>query len=169
MASKRIYKGRIVGLSVHDVNVGGRRVVREIVEHPGAAAVLALDGAGGVVLVKQDRYPHGEAIEVPAGTLERGEKPRDCAIRELQEETGYRASRMSRLLSFYPSIGYNTEIIHCYVATGLRPAPSRPDDDEKITVVRMGLEKVVAMARAGRITDSKTICSVLTYAARNGL
>ena len=169
MASRRIYRGRIVGLSVHDVKIGGRRVTREVVEHPGAAAVLPFDADGRVVLVRQDRYPHGTATEVPAGTLERGERPRDCAMRELQEETGYRAARMSRLLSFYPSIGYNTEIIHCYVATGLRPAPKRPDDDEKITVVRMGLERVLGMIRSGRIKDSKTICAVLTYAARNGM
>lgn len=130
--------------------------------------MLAFDGDGRVVLVRQDRYPHGEALEVPAGTLEKGEGPRECALRELQEETGYRASRMSRLLSFYPSIGYNTEIIHCYVATGLRPAPSSPDDDEKITVVRMGLDRVMSMIRTGRIRDSKTICCALTYAARNG-
>lgn len=168
VAGKRIYKGRIVGLSVHRIRVGGRTVTRELVEHPGAAAVLAFDGDGKVVLVRQDRYPHGEAIEVPAGTLERGERPRDCAIRELQEETGYRARRMARLLSFHPSIGYNTEVIHCYVATGLEPAPSNPDDDEKITVVRMGIDRVIGMIRSGRITDSKTICSVLTYAARRG-
>ena len=169
MSSRRVYKGRIVGLSVHNVMAGGRRVTREIVEHPGAAAVLPLDGDGRAVLVRQDRYPHGMTTEVPAGTLEKGERPRDCAMRELQEETGYRATRMSRLLSFYPSIGYNTEIIHCYVATGLRPAPRRPDDEEKITVVRMGLERLVGMARSGRIRDSKTICTVLTYAARNGM
>ena len=168
MAGKRIYSGRIVGLSVHSIRVGGRRTTREIVEHPGAAAVLAFDGDGKVVLVKQDRYPHGEAIEVPAGTLERGEEPRDCAARELQEETGYRAGRMARLLSFYPSIGYNTELIHCYVATGLAPAPKNPDDDEKITVMRMGLKRVIGMIHSGRIKDSKTICSVLAYAARNG-
>ena len=169
MAARSVYKGRIVGLSVHDIRVGGRKVRREIVEHPGAAAVLPIDRDGTVVLVKQDRYPHGRSLEVPAGTLEEGERPRSCAIRELQEETGYRASSMSPLLSFYPSIGYNTEIIYCYLATGLKPAPRNPDDDEKITVVRMGLEKVIGMARSGRIRDSKTICTVLTYAARNGL
>ena len=154
---------------MHHVTVGGRRVRREIVEHPGAAAVLALDGRGRAVMVRQDRYPHGEALEVPAGTIENGEEPARCAARELQEETGYRAGSMSHLLTYYPSIGYNTERIHCYVATGLSPAPRRPDDDEKITVERIGLKALIRMIKAGKVSDSKTICAVLTHAARKGI
>ena len=166
MAKRTVYSGKIVGLSVHDITVEGRRVRREIIEHRGAAAVLAFDARGRVIMVRQHRHPHGYVLEIPAGTLERGEDPKECAGRELMEETGYRAGRMSRLLSFYPSIGYNTEIIHCYLARrAAKVAGTRPDTDEFITVKTMGLGELRSMILAGRIADSKTICAVLAYSA----
>ena len=170
MTRKEIYKGRILGLSVHDVEVEGRKVRREIIEHPGAAAVLAFDEKGRVILVRQYRYPYGYALEVPAGTLEEGEEPAGCAFRELEEETGYSADGMAHLLTYYPSIGYNTEAIHCFVASGVRNAGAGQnlDDDEILSVERIGLERLLAMIRSGEIQDSKTICTVMTYVAKKG-
>ena len=130
-----VFQGRILGLSVYEGVVEGRRVKREIIEHPGAAAMLAFDEDGMVIMVNQYRFPRGRVLEIPAGTLEKGESPRECALRELQEETGYAADNMEPLLAYYPSIGYNTEKIHCFVATGLRRVSgAHPDEDEIISV-----------------------------------
>lgn len=167
---KEIYSGKILGLSVYDTEVEGRRVRREMVEHRGAAAVIGFDEEGKIILVRQHRFPLGYVLEIPAGTLEAGEDPKDCAFREMEEETGYRARYMAHLLSYRPSIGYNTEVIHCYVASGLRKvAEVRPDNDEFITVVKMDLGKLIGMIKRGKIQDSKTICAVMVYAARKGL
>lgn len=167
MKKTTIYEGRILNLTIYEGSLNGRNVRREIVEHGGAAAVLALDDDGDAILVRQDRFPHGSTLEIPAGTMEKGESPEQCAARELREETGYLAARIRPLVSFYPSIGYSTEIIHCFVATGLRPSaggPS-PDEDESITTVRMPWKELLDMARAAKIQDSKTVCAVLTHAA----
>lgn len=169
MKKTKIYEGRILGLSVYDGKIGGRRVKREVVEHGGAAAMLAIE-EGKLILVRQHRFPHGYALEIPAGTLEKNEDPRECAFRELQEETGYSARRMTHLITFYPSIGYNTEAIHCYVASGLkRTSGLQLDGDEILSVEKIGFKKVMQMIRAGKIRDSKTICAVMTYASKKKL
>ena len=170
MKKKEIYSGKILNFNVYDVKIEGRQVKREMVEHRGAAAMIGFDEKEKIILVKQHRFPHGYVLEIPAGTLEKGEDPKDCAFREMQEETGYKAKKMSHLLSYYPSIGYNSEIIHCYVATGLvKVSEIQPDNDEFITVVKMDLKKLIGMIKSGKIQDSKTICAVLTYAAKKKL
>lgn len=167
MKKKRIYDGKILGLSVYDGMVEGRKVRREVIEHRGAAAVLAFDEDGRVILVKQHRFPHGYVLEVPAGTLEKREDPAECAFRELEEETGYRARRMTHMVTYYPSIGYNTEAIHCYLASGSRRVSGlKLDDDEILSVVKIDLKRLLGMIRAGKVQDSKTICAVLTYALK---
>ena len=168
MTKKIVYKGKIVGLGIHDITIEGRKVRREIIEHAGAAAILAFDERNKVILVKQHRYPHGYVLEIPAGTIEHNETPKSCAMRELVEETGYKAATMSRFLQYYPSIGYNIEVIHCYLAKGTtKVCDIDPDNDEFITVVKMSLERLVGMILTGKIKDSKTICAVLAYTARN--
>ena len=168
MRKKTIYDGKILGLSLYELSIQGRRVKREIIEHRGAAAILAFDERGKVILVKQHRFPHGYVLEIPAGTLERGEKPIKCAFREIQEETGYKASKMTHFLTFYPSIGYNKEAIHCFVAKNLKKVSNLMlDEDEIISVVKIDLKRLISMIKAGKIIDSKTICAVMTYAAKN--
>lgn len=157
------FEGRILGLSVYRGELDGRQVSREIIEHPGAAAILAFDADGMIIMVNQHRFPRGYVLEIPAGTLEEGESPRDCALRELAEETGYEAGHIEPLLSYYPSIGYNTEIIHCFVATDLTPTEAHPDEDEIISVERYPPKTILDMIRAGHIQDSKTICAVLAH------
>ena len=169
MKKRRIYEGKILSLSVYDITLNGRKVKREVVEHRGAAAILAFEGKK-VILVKQHRFPLGYVLEIPAGTLEKGEKPRACALREIQEETGYKAKKMTHFLTYYPSVGYNTEVIHCFVAKDLTKAGElKLDYDEVMSVVKMDFSKLVAMIKAGKIVDSKTICAALTYAAKKKL
>ena len=170
MKKKKIYEGKILGLSVYDGIIEGRKVKREMIEHRGAAAMIAFDENKKVILVKQHRFPHGYVLEIPAGTLEKGEDPTKCAFRELEEETGYRAKKMTPLLSFYPSIGYNSEIIHCYVASGLKKiADLKLDADEILSVEKIELSKLLKMIKTGKIQDAKTICAVMTYAAKKKL
>jgi len=163
---KKIYEGKVLSLSIYTIPVNKRRVTREVVEHRGAAAILAID-KGRILLVKQHRFPHGYVLEIPAGTLEKGEEPRRCAFRELKEETGYEAEKMVPLIKYYPSIGYNTELIHCFVASGLKKSSKlKLDADEIISVVKIDFNKALRMILSGKIVDSKTICAVLTYAMK---
>ena len=170
MKKTKIYEGKILGLSVYDGKIEGRKVRREVIEHRGAAAMLAFDEKNKIILVKQHRFPHGYVLEIPAGTLEKREEPIKCAFRELEEETGYTAKKMTPLITYYPSIGYNAEIIHCFLASGLKKTSDlKLDDDEILSVVKMDLKKVLSMIKTGKIQDSKTICAVLTYAAKKKL
>jgi ADP-ribose pyrophosphatase len=163
---KNVFKGRILSLSLYTLSINKRKVTREVIEHPGAAAILAIEDSK-VLLVRQHRFPHGYVLEIPAGTLEKREKPLKCAYRELREETGYTAKKMTPLIKYYPSIGYNTEIIHCYLASGIKKAGSlQLDHDEIMSVVKIDFKKVIRMIISGKITDSKTICAVLTYAMK---
>ena len=169
MNKRMIYEGKILSLSLYSLPIRGKRVIREIVEHRGAAAVLAITD-GKVILVRQYRFPYGYVLEIPAGTLEKGESAKSCAFRELKEETGHEAMKMTSLIKYYPSIGYNTEIIHCFTASGIRKIGKlKLDHDEIMSVVKMGLKKVLKMILAGKIVDSKTICAVLTYALKKNI
>ena len=103
MKKEKLYKGKLFELNAYYMQVEHRKVRREIIEHPGAAAMLAFDEKGKVLLVKQHRFPHGYILEIPAGTLEKGEDPIDCAYREIIEETGYKAKKMTKLVSYFPS------------------------------------------------------------------
>jgi len=166
---KRVYDGKIIKVDVFDLTIEGRKVKREIIKHPGAAAMLAFDEKDRIILVRQHRYPQGYVLEIPAGTLEKEESPKACALREIQEETGYKAKRMTHLVTYYPSVGYNTEAIHCFVASGLTQVKKKLDTDEFITVKKIELPKLLKMIRAGKIVDSKTICAVMIYAAKKKL
>lgn len=163
---KKIFQGKVLSLNVYKVSLRGRKVTREVIEHPGAAAMLAIE-KGKLLLVKQHRFPHGFVLEIPAGTLNKGESPKKCAFRELKEETGYEAKKMTPLVKYYPSIGYNTEIIHCFVASGIKKISGlKLDEDEIISVVKIDFKKVLRMVLSGKIKDSKTICAVLTFAMK---
>jgi len=170
MKERKIYEGKILGLSVYDGKIEGRKVKREYIKHRGASAMLAFDDEEKVILVKQHRFPHGYVLEIPAGTLEKKEEPIKCAFRELEEETGYRAKKMTHLITYYPSIGYNAEVIHCFVASGLKKISDlKLDEDEILSVIKIDFKKVLSMIKTGKIQDSKTICAILTYAAKKKL
>ena len=169
MKKKTVYKGNPVSIDVYNLTIEGRKVRREIIDHPGAAAILAFDEKGKIILVRQHRFPQGYILEIPAGTLEKGESPKRCALREIQEETGYKAKKMTHLITYHPSVGYNTEKIHCFVASGLTRVKMKLDTDEFITVKKMELSKLIKMIKSGKIIDSKTICAVMIYAAKKKL
>ncbi len=132
--------------------------------------MLAFDENDKVILVKQHRFPHGYVLEIPAGTLEKGEEVKACAFRELKEETGYEAKKMTHLITYFPSIGYNSEVISCFVASGLeKKSDLKLDADEILSVEKIDFANLLRMIRTGKIQDSKTICAALTYAMKNKL
>lgn len=163
--SRRIYSGRILGLRVDSVRLSGERVFRrEVVEHPGAVAVLPFLDDGKVLLIRQFRYAVGEVLlEIPAGTLEKGEDPPECARRELIEETGYEAGVLELLFSCFLAPGYSTERIHIFVASKLRKVGSRPEIDEEIELEPADLQTAEVMIGDGRIVDAKTISAISYY------
>ena len=166
MRKTTIYNGKYVCLNIYNLTIKGIKTRREIVKHPASAAILAFDEKGKIILVRQHRFPHGYILEIPAGTLEKGESPKHCALREIQEEIGYKAKGMAHLITYCPSVGYNTEAIHCFVASGLTPVKMKLDTDEFITVKKMELPRLIKMIKSGKIIDSKTICAVMVYAAK---
>jgi ADP-ribose pyrophosphatase len=158
-----IYQGRIVKLYVETVRLpNGEEAQREVIRHQGAVAIVPLDEAGQVTLVRQYRLPAGQALlEVPAGTLEPNEDPVACAERELQEEVGLFPGKLERLGGIFVAPGYSSEYIHLFVATGLEPSRLKGDDDEFLEVIHMPLKEAVAKAVAGELNDGKTITALL--------
>jgi len=154
------------------VGPDGRRIEREVVRHPGAVVivpVLQTPGGPEIVFVRNLRPPIGWVLECPAGTLEAGEAPEACAARELIEETGYEAATIAGLGRFYTTPGLTDELMHAFVATGLREVGQRPEDDECLEVVRLGARKALAMVDGGEIRDGKTIASLLLAERRSRL
>lgn len=160
LQSELIYGGRRLRLHRDEVELpGGKRTFREVVIHPGAAAVVPVTKEGDVFLVKQFRYAVGsELYEIPAGTIERGEGPEQCAVRELREEAGLIARRIEKLGQFYTSPGVMNEVMHLYKATNLIIAEKKPE--EGMSVVRMRLSQAIDKIRTGEIIDAKTICGI---------
>ena len=162
---KKVYDGKNISVNIHNVSFRKKKFKREIIEQKSASAVLAFDGKGNVLLVKQHRFPHGFVFEIPAGTLDKNEKPRVGAIREFIEETGYKPKKLKHLINYYPIIGYNTQKIHCYVAQDIEKVSEiKLEYDEFLTLVKMNFKKLLKMIMSGKIVDSKTICAALTYA-----
>ena len=166
---KKVYDGKNFSVNVFDVSIENRKFQREIIEQKSASAVLAFEGTK-VILVKQNRFPHGYVLEIPAGTLNKNENPRACAIRELIEETGYKPKKLKHLIDYYPNVGYNTQFIHCYVAQEIEKISEiKLEPDEFFTLVKIDFKKLLNMIVSGKIIDSKTICAALTYAKLNSI
>lgn len=170
-ASKRIYEGRVVTLDLVDVTLpDGNAAKREIVRHPGAVAVVPIDEDGNVILVSQYRTAADHVlIEIPAGTLNPGEDPVDCARRELQEEIGYIPRFLMPMGAFFAAPGYTTEQIHLFMATNLEYSPLPADHDEFIEVSRMPLRDALEQAQNGMLHDGKSIIGILRVARHLGL
>lgn len=167
-----MYRGRIVKLDVDTVRFpDGSTGQLEMIRHPGAAAVLPVLGTldepdPRIVLIHQYRYAaEGFVFEVPAGLPDRaGESWEDCALREMREETGYRAENLRYLTRIYTTPGFTDEVIHLFVATGLSPDRTARDHDEFIEVRTMPLSEALRMVRDGDIVDCKSVATLL-YAA----
>ncbi|HEU0167812.1 MAG TPA: NUDIX hydrolase [Chloroflexota bacterium] len=162
VASREVFNGRLLRLRVDEVELdNGRRAQREIVEHPGAVAILAFTDNGQLVLVKQYRKAaERQTVEIPAGTLGKGEAPRDCAMRELKEETGFSASTLQLICTFYSAVGFCNEMLHLFVAQGLTAGESAQEEDENIELVVAPVADAMQMIREGTIVDSKTVAGV---------
>lgn len=167
--SEIIYKGNILNLRRDKVLViGDKESYREIVEHNGGVTIAAITNEGKMVMVKQYRKAAEKVIlETPAGKIESEEDdPKDTAIRELKEETGYTAESIEFITSFYSSIGYSEEIIHLYLARGLTAGKTAFDDTEAIDILEYDLKELKHMVLNGEIEDSKTIAAILIVAAK---
>lgn len=168
IGSTTVHEGRVVSLYVKELLApNGRPFSVEIVGHPGAAAVVPLHDDGTVTLVHQYRHATGEEMfEIPAGLLEAGENPADCARRELEEETGLATSHLMPLLSYYTTPGCSNEMVHLFLATGLCEGEPNPEDLEHIEVVDVPLEEALRMIQTGELTDGKSILGLMLAAGR---
>jgi len=161
----RDFRGRAVNFFVDKVRLpDGRPAVREYLDHPGAAAVLPLLDRRTLILVEQYRYPVGRrTLEIPAGKLDPGESVLACLRRELREETGFTARRVTPLIRYWPTPAFSNELLHVYLAQGLALGRRDPDPDEFLRVVRLPLEEALRRVLEGRIRDSKTVVALLAY------
>jgi len=161
--SKRIYSGRLLGLREDTVLLStGKKSKREICEHPGAVAIIAITAKKEIVLIRQYRKPAEKILlEIPAGLFKKGEKLAAAAKRELEEETGFSAGKMSPAFSAYASPGYSTEVLHYFVATKLRKTAQHYEDDEQIEVDIVPVNKAFQLVKQGRIKDNKTVVGII--------
>jgi ADP-ribose pyrophosphatase len=166
--SKRIFEGRICALRVDTVMLdGGRKATREIVEHDPVVGIVPVEADGTVVLIRQFRLATGGVmLEIPAGIVDPGEDARAAAQRELREETGLRAAKLTQLGEFFASPGFLTELMTIFLAEGLEPSPLDADEDEDIVIQRMALDEAVRLAESGEIKDAKSVAGILLAARR---
>ncbi|MBQ7064190.1 MAG: NUDIX hydrolase [Firmicutes bacterium] len=167
--SELVFDGRILKVYKDTVVLdNGMTVTREVMRHHGAAAVVPITENGEVILVKQFRYAIGrEMIEIPAGLLEPGEEPIQCAARETEEETGFRPAELTHLFDSYASPGYCTECVSVFMAQQLVPSKQHLDPDEDVEIMIVPLDEAAEMIRRGEITDGKTIAALMTVLSQN--
>jgi ADP-ribose pyrophosphatase len=163
LSSRIAYKGRHIQVREDRViEPAGFEVSREIVVHPGAVCIVALPSPDEVILIRQYRHATGrELLEIPAGTLHDGEDPMECAFRELEEETGYRAAKMIERARFWTTPGFTTEFMYLYEATDLTKTQINPDEDEVIEVDIVRRSEALQMIDHSRIQDAKSILGLL--------
>jgi ADP-ribose pyrophosphatase len=165
ISSKEITKNRIFTVTWdHAVDPDGFAIERAIVHHRGSAVMMAVDEKQRILLVRQYRLPARRYLwEVPAGTLDPGEKPLQTARRELVEETGYRAKKWTKMAEFYPSPGFLSEKMTIYLATGLTAGEAKPMEDERIETRWFTAKEIDSMIRSGKIMDAKTNIAFLRW------
>ncbi len=164
ISSEEIFNGKVIRLRVDDIKqADGRRSKREIIEHLGGVTIIPVTGQDEVIMVEQFRKPVEDTLlELPAGKLEEGEDPLDCAARELIEETGFQANSIDYLFSFYTSPGFSNEMLHLYRAHDLKEVGNNPDPGELLRVVKVNKEDIIDYIASGKIKDAKTIIGLFT-------
>ncbi len=166
VSSRRIYSGA-VSLRKDRFSINGRVVEKEIVEHQPSVGILPVTG-DSIILITQYRHATGKTLlEIPAGKIEKGETPRQAAVREMDEEIGYRGT-LKPFLKWYLAPGYDTELMHLFIATDLQKIASRRamDEDEDILARKVKLSSAVKKCFSGEIEDAKTIAAILAYASK---
>lgn len=163
LLSVPVWRG-VLNFNVDNVRlINGKTANREYIDHPGASAVLAVMD-GKILLVQQYRYPVKEVTwELPAGKIEKGQTPLTCAKAELEQETGYKAGKMKKLLSFFPAAAFSNEELHIFVTEELKKGKINRDQDEFLNVKSFPLEEAFKMVRQGKIKDSKTLIALYIY------
>ena len=163
IVKKKKFKGKNIDVVDFETNLTGLRIKHEMIEQGNAVAVLALQ-KDEIILVKEFRFPLGYVLEIPAGNVDDGETPLKAIKRELLEETGYKAKKIKHLMRFYPKLGYNTQIIDCYVATDLiKISELDLEEGELLTVKKIKFKKFLKMIKDGKIFGSYSICAALSY------
>ncbi len=167
LKSREIYRGSFLDFYEDIIEKeDGQTAKRVVIRHPGAAAILALDDRGNILLTQQFRYPiDAYTLEIPAGKIDQDESSLMCAIRELEEETGYHPETIEHVMFFHPCLGYSDEGIDLYLAKNCKKVdyPRHMDDDESIDVVLLNPHDIAQMLESGTITDGKTWIALLYY------
>jgi ADP-ribose pyrophosphatase len=165
LSSRKVFEGRALKLRVDTVKLpGGKQTTREIVEHENCVAIVALDDADNILLVKQFRKPvEKDLLEIPAGGIDPGETPEDAVRREMREETGFLPRKVAKLGGFYSSPGFCTEYLHLYLAGDLVTSPLQAEDSESISLVRVPLAQIPGLIASGAICDAKSIAGLLAF------
>jgi ADP-ribose pyrophosphatase len=165
ISKETVYSGKLFKVVREVVRIAnGSERPREIVEHPGAVALVAVDGEGRLLMVRQYRRAADRVLlEIPAGTREKGEDSESCARRELIEETGYEARRVRKLGGFFSAPGFCTEFLDCYLMTDLTERAGEADEDENIEIERLSRDEALAAIKRGDIEDAKTLSGVILW------
>lgn len=161
--SKTLFEGKVFNLKVDEIEYdSGNKGIREVIVHPGGAVVIPVTNEGKLVMVTQIRYPFQTTLlEFPAGKLDIDEDPLDCAIRELEEETGYKSGKVNKLGKIYTAPGYCTETLHIYVAQELKKGDHKREEGEQgMEVFELSLEEIEKKINNGEIVDAKSICGI---------
>ncbi|MCS5651895.1 MAG: NUDIX hydrolase [Candidatus Marinimicrobia bacterium] len=163
ISSEQKFSGRLIDLYLDQVELpNGETTTREWIDHPGAVCLIPILPDGKICLIRQFRYGPGEEfIEIPAGKLDAGEAPLNCAYRELEEETGYRTNKLTFLTNIYPAIGFSNEKMWMYLAEDLVASTNNLDKDEFLELLPTPLDKALEWVWSGKITDVKTIIGIL--------
>ena len=161
--TETMYRGLIVNVRRDIAEMGnGVRVPREVVEHPGGVGIIPVTSDGKILMVRQFRYPMGEELlEIPAGKLDNGEDPYECAVRELSEETGCTAGKLVDLGAMYPSPGFCRETLYLYLALDLQKGQMHLDENELLSVEAVGIDELIDMIMANKLPDAKTVIGIL--------
>ena len=163
ISTEQKFSGRLIDLYLDQVELpNGETTTREWIDHPGAVCIIPILPDGKICLIRQFRYGPGEEfIEIPAGKLDAGEAPLDCAYRELEEETGYRTNKLTFLTNIHPAIGFSNEKMWMYLAEELELSKKKLDEDEFLELLPTPLNKAVEWVFSGKITDVKTIIGIM--------
>lgn len=162
VSQKKIYDGVISFFKDEVELINGQKASRVYTKHPGASAIVPLTKEGKIIFVEQYRYPIGKiTLEIPAGKLKPKQSPLACAKAELKEETGFSAGKWQKMLAFYPSTAFSTEILHIFLAKDLKKGSQHLDEDEFVNIKELSLKQSLKYIKEGKIRDSKTIIALL--------